>query len=315
MFSAHSKFQSRNTPWSSNLTASIKNDSCWKACIPFPCRYASNLNEAIYKTMNSSASLRFNRNTESSNIVNSTAVSQSVKSLTSHPLMYDKEMRTKYRSSSSVSLNSPKQTTINSFNDVFKMDFCSNPYSSSLENHSDFTQNNSHLNVSTRETNSVVQTANGTKTVTKKCSTVNKIDSFQFDEDEFINIVDLFSIDSHHIKKVLDIISSTYMMPKNALFYFEGYDGFNQKDKLIQDIKQKAFRHGTVLITHKINKPNVKNPHYTVTLVCDHFGKPKKSETIEKSFADGCLQASGTIIQQSHYCSSIKELKLFKSQC
>ena len=71
-------------------------------------------------------------------------------------------------------------------------------------------------------------------------------------------------------------------------------------------LKKNVLEYGTVLSTYKSNAQSEKNKHKSITLTCVHFGTKKVSKGSEKVFEAHLLQASGTIIQQSHSASSVK---------
>ena len=100
-------------------------------------------------------------------------------------------------------------------------------------------------------------------------------------------------------------MSNKHNIPPNGVFYFENFDGFSNKNSIIQHIKQQAFLCGTVLSVHKVSKQSTKQPFYSITLACNHFGTQKKTNTSVKKFEIGYVQASSTIIQQPHAASSI----------
>ena len=101
--------------------------------------------------------------------------------------------------------------------------------------------------------------------------------------------------------------------PENTRFLFEGYHGFEDKEKLALAIRSQAIKDGTSfwVMPKKVNKSNISQ--YLIICPCQHAGqdrKPKKeSITNELQFAQGKLQAEGTIIMHAHD-ASIETIKL-----
>ena len=127
-----------------------------------------------------------------------------------------------------------------------------------------------------------------------------------FDTNKLIDIVDIFNNNNAMLYAVLNNISVLNKYPNNGIFHFEKYDGFHNKQSLINDLKHSAFQNGTQLIIHKkYNKTKI-NPFHSIILACVHFGKPKKVVNMNKDFKPNYIQACNTIIQQAHTASSIK---------
>ena len=135
MFNQHSNSPLKHSSWSSNLTSSIKKDSSWKACVPFPCRHAFNINDAICKHIKDTTPILVKKSSEPLPVVNNRTMSQSILSLTSHPLVHDKETRNRCKSAQNQLSDLRKQKIPHSFNDLFKLNFSSNPYSSASKSH------------------------------------------------------------------------------------------------------------------------------------------------------------------------------------
>ena len=143
--------------------------------------------------------------------------------------------------------------------------------------------------------------------------TIKSVDSNQnsitsnYEKSSHIDIVNLIGILSPKLTSFLKDVAITNSYPKNAIFLFEGYNSFESKQKLIDDIKLSAFNNGTILSISKTDKKRPKNPYFTITLQCIHFGKPKKTKVnSELKFSEQCLQADMTIIEEAHKPSSYK---------
>ena len=135
---------------------------------------------------------------------------------------------------------------------------------------------------------------------------INPSPSQDYDLEQHVNIVNLLNPQDISLLSCMKSISCEHNYPTNAVFYFEGYDGFCNKYKLCEVIKEAAFKFGTVLNIEKTYNVNNRNKFYYYTLACSHFGKPSKSTSDSKTFLPGCMQAQNTIIQVSHSSSSIK---------
>ena len=120
-----------------------------------------------------------------------------------------------------------------------------------------------------------------------------------------IDIIQLFS-DSEHIKHKLSHSIITYNYPKTAIFHFESYDSFTEKDNLIQFIKKKAAENGNYLVIKSTKKETGIDNNYEIVLSCQHYGFPKKSTAKELQFNTNSLQASHTIIEPKHHATSRK---------
>ena len=123
-----------------------------------------------------------------------------------------------------------------------------------------------------------------------------------FEKTQYVDITDLLSNQYKSMDAVLKSIASLYKYPPNGIFHFEGFDGLESKDSLIQFIKDSAFRHGTYLSVY--NTHISKNS--SVTLACVHFGVPDKSVLGNKQFVPNMVQAANTIIRVPHSGSSRK---------
>ena len=67
----------------------------------------------------------------------------------------------------------------------------------------------------------------------------------------------------------IDENSSIYRNPDTAIFFFEGFNGEEDREVLVDTIKKNACRYGTVLST---TKAHTTDKHITITLACEHFG-------------------------------------------
>ena len=126
---------------------------------------------------------------------------------------------------------------------------------------------------------------------------------FNFDTDQYIDIVQLIGSSSQELILKLNEISITNGFPNNALFRFDGFTGFNNQNHLIDAIKRSAFKSGTILSVLKNNGKRSNLPYHSIEIGCTHFGKPRK---IDNNFLPNKLQAKNTIIQVSHSATSIK---------
>ena len=119
-----------------------------------------------------------------------------------------------------------------------------------------------------------------------------------------VDIVQLLGTLSLSLDAVIKEICNRYNYPTNAVFHFEGYNSIDDKEDLITAIKDAAFKHGTVLINQKAYNKSEEKVHYTSTLSCAHYGTINSKTT--KVFKSNYVQACGSIIQQAHYATSIK---------
>ena len=98
----------------------------------------------------------------------------------------------------------------------------------------------------------------------------------------------------------LNIVLHQY--PKGAVFHFEGYSGVKDKEKLINDLKDRSIANGTKLVIGQTDK---NDQYQSYTLTCQHCGK-RKSSNVKFNFNNNQIQASNTIIQEAHSASSVK---------
>ena len=98
----------------------------------------------------------------------------------------------------------------------------------------------------------------------------------------------------------LNIVLHQY--PKGAVFHFEGYSGIKDKEKLINDLKDRSIANGTKLVIGQTDK---NDQYQSYTLTCQHCGK-RKSSNVQFNFNNNQIQASNTIIQEAHSASSVK---------
>jgi hypothetical protein len=78
--------------------------------------------------------------------------------------------------------------------------------------------------------------------------------------------------------------------PQNAVFHFEGFNKFTDKEILIKILKQKATSTGTTLVTRSTyNNTSTTNPTHQTVITCKHYGILKKSIYKEHSFKANIL--------------------------
>ena len=147
---------------------------------------------------------------------------------------------------------------------------------SSIFDQRDFYQSN--LNVTNHQNNPI-----------QSVSAINEID-----------IIKLYT-QSESVKDKLCQTALTHNYPKSALFHFEAYGSFNEKDNLVEFIKKKACKKGTYLVIKSTKKAAGTEKNYEITLSCQHYGTPKKSTAKTLHFNTNALQASDTLIEPKHH--------------
>ena len=156
------------------------------------------------------------------------------------------------------------------------------------------TEINSILNISRNVTDNVNSTLNSSTTESS------------IHTNNYVNIIDLLDTSNSSLNVLLGNISKMNNYPKNAIFWFEGYNSLDHKDSLCADIKQSAFKNGTVLKIKKSWNNSSKNNTYTCMLCCEHYGQYEGTKLSSDLFIDNQLQMCGTIKQAAHSASSIK---------
>ena len=122
-----------------------------------------------------------------------------------------------------------------------------------------------------------------------------------------VDIVQLFNPSLSLLDLIIKDISSSNKYPQGAIFLFEGYNSFDDRDRLINDIKTAALNSGTILtIKRGYDVKPSRTKYKTTTLTCVHNGKYKPSINKEKEFSDDMVQQKYTIIQPHHHSSSTK---------
>ena len=265
------------TTWCKSLKTAIESDSRWKASIPFPCSNARSLNEAIYRKTCFGILSR----------------SSSFASI-----------------SSSICKNEDNITT-NSNND--RNNCSSIPHDNNDLSHfknvilEHETLENNHLKISNINISNLLNINNdynrNTDDFSINSQSTNHSQS-KFDTKSSVDIVELMGDENTELSAILTSIAVVNSYPKNALFLFEGYEGKEAKNLLIDDIKKSAFQTGTVLSIHKTNTSNSK---LSIVIGCNHYGAPKRTVTNRrKTFGPNCVQACDTIIQFAHDPPSVK---------
>ena len=124
-----------------------------------------------------------------------------------------------------------------------------------------------------------------------------------------VDIVELLNNCNISLNILLQTIATSNNYPKDAIFQFEGFNNFNDLNQLVKAIKLSAFKHGTVLNKEKTYNISSSNPYYRVVIACAHYGKMcgSSSSKTKHTFSPNFAQANNTIIQQSHYSSSISK--------
>ena len=265
------------TTWCKSLKTAIESDSRWKASIPFPCSNARSLNEAIYRKTCFGILSR----------------SSSFSSI-----------------SSSICKNEDNITT-NSNND--RNNCSSIPHDNNDLSHfknvilEHETLENNHLKISNINISNLLNIDNdynrNTDDFSINSQSTNHSQS-KFDTKSSVDIVEVMGDENTELSAILTSIAVVNSYPKNALFLFEGYEGKEAKNLLIDDIKKSAFQTGTVLSIHKTNTSNSK---LSIVIGCNHYGAPKRTVTNRrKTFGPNCVQACDTIIQFAHDPPSVK---------
>ena len=189
-----------------------------------------------------------------------------------------------------TNLDDNKSNSKNDISDKRNLSISSNDISS-IEN------NNIALTDDNNTDDCVLNIKSQTSLLNKDIESINKNE---------IDIVDLLHPTNLTLIAKMNEIAISENYPSNAAFYFEGFDGLQNKNKLIEILKSNAFKTGTVLNVEKTNNINKSNPNFNVVLACIHFGKQKKSTMKERQFLPNYVQACNTIVQQAHTASSIK---------
>ena len=134
-------------------------------------------------------------------------------------------------------------------------------------------------------------------------STSHPTYSSTHDSNVYVDLVDFLSNENKSTKTVAQTIAKSNKYPSFGIFHFEGFNGYESKNRLIQCIKESALLNGTQLTQFNSHRSKNKN---SVTLACVHFGTPHKNVYRNKKFVADKVQASNTIIQVSHSGSSTK---------
>jgi hypothetical protein len=104
------------------------------------------------------------------------------------------------------------------------------------------------------------------------------------------------------------VLTNSY--PENAVFHFEGFNKFTDKEILIKILKQKAASTGTTLVTcSTYDNTSATDPTHQTVITCKHYGILKKSIYKEHSFKANTLQTAGTLIEPQHSGASTKGTK------
>jgi hypothetical protein len=119
-----------------------------------------------------------------------------------------------------------------------------------------------------------------------------------------IDIIKLFDCNDI-IQNKLKHLSLIHEYPSSALFAFENFTNFHQKENLVEVLKRQAFTTGTTLFIKSTKKPTPSNNTYQIILICKHYGVPKRNKNQEKQFSDGKAQAHYTIIEAQHSTKSV----------
>jgi hypothetical protein len=84
--------------------------------------------------------------------------------------------------------------------------------------------------------------------------------------------------------------------PKDAVFQFENFYTYQDKNELIKYINTKALIDGINLIVRRSKNQNRRKE---ITLSCNHYGF-RKSKKLELKFNDNCVQAVNTVINPAY---------------
>ena len=82
-----------------------------------------------------------------------------------------------------------------------------------------------------------------------------------------LDIIQLFN-NSDCIKKILLPTTLTLNNTKTALFHFELYDSINEKDRLVQTIKNNTAEKGNFLVVKWTKKDSGIEKNYEINLSC-----------------------------------------------
>lgn len=103
------------------------------------------------------------------------------------------------------------------------------------------------------------------------------------------------------------VLWSLYDFPSNGVFLFEGYNGIEDKERLINYIKNQAFEEGTILVTRSTNtKIRCGRKQHVIDLSCKHFGVQQSNSKSVIKFSPDKVQADGTQIIANHDVPSIR---------
>ena len=242
------------TTWCSYLKSSIESDSKWKASIPFPSSHARSLNESI------------NRNVSFGGLSRSSSFSSI---------------------SSKGGINENLIDTCNDTHNINDLYHSNNVIfeHQTLEN-KQFDLSNINIMELSKVNNKFINKSDDYSTSSESTNH----SQHKFDTKSHVDIVELMRDDNSELSSILSSIAVVNLYPKNALFHFEGYNGRESKDNLIEEIKKSAFKTGTVLSIHKTNSSN---SMLSVVLGCNHYDAPKKTLTnCWKTFDPNLFQSS-----------------------
>lgn len=119
----------------------------------------------------------------------------------------------------------------------------------------------------------------------------------------YVDIVQLLTPSSELMQKI-EVRHKSIKRPIDAVFQFENFYSYQDKNDVIKFINTNALIDGTNLIVQRSKNGNGRKD---ITLSCDHYGIRKNKKSHLK-FNDNCLQAVDTVINPAHGRSKVYKL-------